>query len=126
MARPGRRRAVPGRLANPLGPGADSAVSIPDDIFEPAKRLARRKHRSRSEVYAAALDEPVARHAHDEVMDTMNRVAGCRPRARAQRRGHGRDHQGTLERAAHGRCDSVAFEQFEHHREPRLTPSRTA
>ena len=51
-----------------------TAVSIPDDIFERAERLARRKHRSRSEVYAAALDEYVARHAHDEVTDTMNRV----------------------------------------------------
>ena len=30
--------------------------------------------RSRSEVYAAALDECVARHAPDEVTDTMNRV----------------------------------------------------
>ena len=51
-----------------------TAVSIPDDIFERAERLARRERRSRSEVYAAALDEYVARHAHDEVTDEMNRV----------------------------------------------------
>ena len=51
-----------------------TAVSIPDDIFERAERLAQREHRTRSEVYAAALDEYVARHAHDEVTDTMNRV----------------------------------------------------
>ncbi len=51
-----------------------TAVSIPDDIFERAERPARREQRSRSEVYAAALDEYVARHAHDEVTDTMNRV----------------------------------------------------
>ena len=51
-----------------------TAVSIPDDIFERAERLAQREHRTRSEVYAAALDEYVARHAHEEVTDTMNRV----------------------------------------------------
>ena len=51
-----------------------TAVSIPDDIFERAERLARRNRRTRSEVYAAALDEYVARHAPDEVTDTMNRV----------------------------------------------------
>ncbi len=51
-----------------------TAVSIPDDIFERAERLAEREQRTRSDVYAAALDEYVARHAHDEVTDTMNRV----------------------------------------------------
>ena len=51
-----------------------TAVSIPDDIFERAERLARRNRRTRSEVYAAALDEYVARHAPDEITETMNRV----------------------------------------------------
>ena len=51
-----------------------TAVSIPDDIFERAERLAPRERRTRSDVYAAALDEYVASHAHDEVTDTMNRV----------------------------------------------------
>ena len=51
-----------------------TAVSIPDEIFRRAERLARRARRSRSEVYAAALDEYVARHAPDEVTDTMDRV----------------------------------------------------
>ena len=51
-----------------------TAVSIPDEIFARAERLARRARRSRSEVYAAALDEYVARHSPDEVTDTMNRV----------------------------------------------------
>ena len=54
--------------------GMKTAVSIPDDIFERAERLASQKQRSRSEVYAAALDEYLARHALDEVTDTMNRV----------------------------------------------------
>ena len=51
-----------------------TAVSIPDDIFERVERLAERERRSRSEVYAAALREYVARHAQDEVTDAMNRV----------------------------------------------------
>lgn len=51
-----------------------TAVSIPDDIFERAERLASQERRSRSDVYAAALDEYLARHAREEVTDTMNRV----------------------------------------------------
>ncbi len=51
-----------------------TAVSIPDEIFERAERLAKRNRRSRSELYASALDEYVARHSPDEVTDTMNRV----------------------------------------------------
>jgi metal-responsive CopG/Arc/MetJ family transcriptional regulator len=49
-----------------------TAVSIPDDIFEKADRLAKRSKRSRSEVFAAALREYVARHAPEEVTEAMN------------------------------------------------------
>ena len=51
-----------------------TAVSIPDEIFERAERLASQERRSRSDVYAAALDEYLARHAREEITDTMNRV----------------------------------------------------
>ena len=51
-----------------------TAVSIPDDIFERAERLASQERRSRSEVYAAALDEYLARHAREEVTEAMNRI----------------------------------------------------
>ncbi len=50
------------------------AVSVPDDVFEEAERLARRMKRSRSEVYSLALAEYVARHAPDRVTEAMNRV----------------------------------------------------
>ena len=53
-----------------------TVVSIPDDIFARAERLAAQGRRSRSEVYAVALDEYLARHAQDEVTDAMNRVCG--------------------------------------------------
>jgi len=51
-----------------------TAVSIPDEIFARAERLALQKRRSRSEVYAAALDEYLARRAPDGVTAAMNRV----------------------------------------------------
>jgi antitoxin MazE6 len=44
-----------------------TAVSVPDDVFEQAERLARREGRSRSEVYSTALREYVARHSPDEL-----------------------------------------------------------
>jgi metal-responsive CopG/Arc/MetJ family transcriptional regulator len=51
-----------------------TAVSIPDDVFEKAERLAQRGRRSRSDVFSAALREYVARHAPDEVTEAMDRV----------------------------------------------------
>ena len=51
-----------------------TAVSVPDDIFERVERLARGARKSRSEVYSAALQEYVARHAPDEVTDALDRV----------------------------------------------------
>ena len=51
-----------------------TAVSIPDDIFERAETLAHRAKRSRSDVYARALSEYVARHAPDRVTEAMDRV----------------------------------------------------
>jgi metal-responsive CopG/Arc/MetJ family transcriptional regulator len=51
-----------------------TAVSIPDEVFEKAERLAKREQRSRSEVYSAALREYVARHSSDEVTEAMNAV----------------------------------------------------
>lgn len=51
-----------------------TAVSIPEDIFERAERLARRTKKSRSRLFSDALREYVARHAADEVTEAMNRV----------------------------------------------------
>jgi metal-responsive CopG/Arc/MetJ family transcriptional regulator len=53
-----------------------TAVSVPDDVFERADRLARREGRSRSEVYSAALREYLARHAPDEVTEALDRLVG--------------------------------------------------
>jgi len=51
-----------------------TAVSIPDDVFAGAERLAHRTKRSRSDVYSAAVREYVARHSGDAVTETMNAV----------------------------------------------------
>ena len=51
-----------------------TAVSIPDDVFQQAERLARRTETSRSALYARALAEYVARHTPEEVTDAMNRI----------------------------------------------------
>jgi metal-responsive CopG/Arc/MetJ family transcriptional regulator len=49
-----------------------TAVSIPDDVFEKAERLAQRGKRSRSDVFTEALREYVARHSPEEITDALN------------------------------------------------------
>jgi metal-responsive CopG/Arc/MetJ family transcriptional regulator len=51
-----------------------TAISIPDEIFEEAERLARRLKRSRSELYSRALAEYVARHTPDQVTEAMDKA----------------------------------------------------
>jgi len=57
-----------------------TAISIPDDLFVDAERLAKALKQSRSQLYCHALREYVARHAPDEVTETLNEVcAGLGP-----------------------------------------------
>ena len=51
-----------------------TAVSLPDDVFESVERLRKLTNRQRSEVYAAALREYVARHNPEEVTASWNRA----------------------------------------------------
>jgi len=51
-----------------------TAVSIPDQVFAQAERLARRTGKSRSYVFSSALREYIARHSPDDVTEAMNRV----------------------------------------------------
>ena len=51
-----------------------TAISIPDDVFEDAERLARHLQTSRSQLYARAVAEFVARHDDDHVTSTMNQA----------------------------------------------------
>jgi len=52
--------------------GMKTAVSIPDDLFEGAERLARRTKKSRSRLFRDALKEYLARHTPDQVTEAMN------------------------------------------------------
>lgn len=54
--------------------GMKTAVSMPDEVYEAAERLARRTKKSRSRLYGEALKEYLARHAPDEVTEAMNRA----------------------------------------------------
>ena len=54
--------------------GMKTAMSIPDEVFEGAERLARRTKRSRSRLFSDALKEYLARHAPDEVTEAMNKA----------------------------------------------------
>lgn len=51
-----------------------TAISIPNDVFEKAERLARRTKRSRSRIVSDALREYLARHSPDEVTEAVNRA----------------------------------------------------
>ena len=51
-------------------------VSIPEDVFEKAERLAIELQMSRSQLYSRALQEFVARHVPDRLTEAMDRVVG--------------------------------------------------
>jgi metal-responsive CopG/Arc/MetJ family transcriptional regulator len=51
-----------------------TALSIPDEVFKGAERLARRTRKSRSRLFSDAMREYVARHSPDEVTEAMNRA----------------------------------------------------
>ena len=51
-----------------------TALSIPDDVFTRAERLARRLNTSRSQLYARALADFVVQHEDEQITDSMNKV----------------------------------------------------
>ena len=69
-----RLRDLDARMVRGYTYGMKTAVSIPDDVFEAAERLARRTKRSRSQVFSDALKEYIARHTPDEITEAMNKV----------------------------------------------------
>ena len=54
--------------------GMKTAVSLPDRVYREAEGYAKRTRKSRSQLYAEALVEYLARHAPDEVTEAMNVV----------------------------------------------------
>jgi len=53
-----------------------TAISLPDDLFDSADTLAKRLGVSRSELYATALAEFLAKHQHAKVTERLDRVYG--------------------------------------------------
>jgi len=51
-----------------------TAVSIPDEVFAGAERLAHQTKRSRSRIFSDALREYLARHSPEEVTEAVNRA----------------------------------------------------
>jgi predicted transcriptional regulator len=54
--------------------GMKTAISIPDEVFARADRLAKRLKKSRSELYAEAIAEYLARHDEDAITESWNRA----------------------------------------------------
>jgi predicted nucleotidyltransferase len=63
--------------------GMKTAISIPDDVFAEAERLARRLKKSRSELYSRAIREYIARHGSDHVTETLDRLFAETPSEKA-------------------------------------------
>jgi metal-responsive CopG/Arc/MetJ family transcriptional regulator len=49
-----------------------TAVSIPNELFDMAERLARRSRKSRSRLFSDALREYVARRSPDKITEAMD------------------------------------------------------
>jgi metal-responsive CopG/Arc/MetJ family transcriptional regulator len=72
-----------------------TAISLPDELFSAADSLADRLGVSRSELYATALAEFVAKHSEDEITARLDHLYSSEPSTldaplrRAQRRSLG-------------------------------------
>lgn len=72
-----QRESVPGRLkfgVPKLYSGMKTAISLPDALFKSGDELAQRLGLSRSEVYARALAEYVAKYNGNDLTQRINAV----------------------------------------------------
>jgi metal-responsive CopG/Arc/MetJ family transcriptional regulator len=51
-----------------------TAISIPNELFDMAERLARRTRKSRSRLFSDALREYVARRSPDKITEAMDQA----------------------------------------------------
>jgi len=56
-----------------------TAISIPDQVYDHAEKLARRLGKSRSELYAKAVQNYFDRHQDDDVTAKLNAVYDSEP-----------------------------------------------
>jgi len=59
--------------------GMKTAISVPNDLFDAAEKLARRLGVSRSRLYSNALTEFLRRHRGDDVTEQLNRLYEDKP-----------------------------------------------
>ncbi|CAN5611535.1 ribbon-helix-helix domain-containing protein [soil metagenome] len=53
-----------------------TAISIPDNVYETAEKLANRLGKSRSQLYTQALSSYLAKHQKDEVTQKLDEIYG--------------------------------------------------
>jgi metal-responsive CopG/Arc/MetJ family transcriptional regulator len=58
-----------------------TAISLPDDVFKKAERLAKRLKLSRSELYRKALAEYMRQHAQERLTERLDEVYAREPSA---------------------------------------------
>ena len=51
-----------------------TAISLPNDVFNDAERLSRRKHMSRSELYSTAIRWYIQKESGTGITEQLNRV----------------------------------------------------
>ena len=51
-----------------------TAISLPDEVFRDAERLARRLKKTRSQLYKEAVAEYVARHEPEAITEAIDRL----------------------------------------------------
>jgi len=56
-----------------------TAISVPDDVFESADELAEELGISRSELYATAVAEYLAKHKAQDITAKLNEIYGKEP-----------------------------------------------
>lgn len=54
--------------------GMKTAISIPEDVYADAERLARELNKSRSRLYSDAVREYVARHSAEGITEALDRL----------------------------------------------------
>jgi len=59
--------------------GVKTAISLPDEVFEEAERMARRRGMSRSELYARAVAEYLKSERFLGVRERLDSVYGAEP-----------------------------------------------
>jgi hypothetical protein len=56
-----------------------TAISLPDPLFEAAEHLARQLGKSRSQLYAEALQAFLERHRGDDITRRLNEIYDAEP-----------------------------------------------